>query len=82
MQTGRCVCSPDVPGNGLTIFYDFESLSEQEMLLFTQDTIHQGRFSERPSEIEVALEFEGHDITNVQVSGHVVDVAEIRFAKR
>ena len=45
-------------------------------------TIHQGRFSERPSEIEVALEFEGHDITNVEVSGHVVDVAEIRFAKR
>ncbi|MEQ9547632.1 MAG: PhzF family phenazine biosynthesis protein [Marinobacter sp.] len=43
-------------------------------------TIFQGRFCGRPSEIEVLLEFDGPTISNVDVSGNVVDVADIRFS--
>ncbi len=43
-------------------------------------TILQGRFCGRPSEIEVLLEFEGRGISNVQVAGNVVDVADISFS--
>jgi len=42
-------------------------------------TISQGRFCGRPSQIEVLLQFEGREISDVQVAGNVVDVAEIRF---
>jgi len=42
-------------------------------------TIFQGRFCGRPSEIEVLLEFDSSTISNVDVSGNVVDVADIRF---
>jgi trans-2,3-dihydro-3-hydroxyanthranilate isomerase len=42
--------------------------------------IFQGRFCGRPSEIEVFLEFDGKNISNVQVAGNVVDVADISFS--
>ncbi len=42
--------------------------------------IHQGRFVNRPSEIQVALECKGDVIENVAVSGSVVKVADIVFS--
>lgn len=42
--------------------------------------LFQGRFCGRPSEIKVLLGFDGPMISNVDVSGNVVHVAEIRFS--
>lgn len=43
-------------------------------------TLFQGRFCGRPSEIKVLLGFDGPTISNVDVSGNFVDVADIRFS--
>lgn len=54
-------------------------LYQQGISRSSELTIHQGRFVNRPSEIQVALKCSGHHIENVMVSGGVIKVADIDF---
>lgn len=66
-------------GNGLTIFYDFESLNEQEMLVLTQEMRQfesiflsgsPGNWSARIFTTEEELEFAGHPLLGLAYHLH------------